>query len=229
MLMSPELSFVGDWAGGILYSDDYQSDFWDDADPDLQTAIAGFTDGRVETYKHAAQSASAGLDPPFVWTLHGGLKCYLHPKMEISILELGGPYVEGGPYLSLDAWAHRNLLEFAVGVEAVAGGEFNPLGQGPFFDWHREILDQRWPIWRYTWKWCGDGTIDTQCGEACEDTSPTAQDDGCRADCMKVEICGDGELDLFELCEHTAPTGTPDLGCDAANPNCSQDCFSCQP
>lgn len=49
---------------------------------------------------------------------------------------------------------------------------------------------------------CGDGVIDQQgpAVEACDDGNTTSGD-GCRADCLGTESCGDGQLDLGEVCD----------------------------
>jgi cysteine-rich repeat protein len=51
-------------------------------------------------------------------------------------------------------------------------------------------------------------------GEACDDNN-LVSGDGCRADCAKAEICGDGELDANEAC-------------DDGNDNVADGCDACQ-
>ncbi|PKN56759.1 MAG: hypothetical protein CVU56_14600 [Deltaproteobacteria bacterium HGW-Deltaproteobacteria-14] len=55
---------------------------------------------------------------------------------------------------------------------------------------------------------CGDGAVGL--GEACDDGN-TDSGDGCRGDCLGLEVCGDGLLDEGEACEPPAtarPTGS---------------------
>jgi cysteine-rich repeat protein len=52
--------------------------------------------------------------------------------------------------------------------------------------------------------------------------------DGCRNDCLKIEVCGDGIIDPpYESCDDSAPDGQVDVGCDIAAPNCDGSCSSC--
>jgi cysteine-rich repeat protein len=61
---------------------------------------------------------------------------------------------------------------------------------------------------------CGDGHIWAGV-EACDDAN-AASGDGCRADCRKVEACGDGALDDGEQCDDA--NGNALDGCDACAP-----------
>ncbi|MCP3100454.1 Ig-like domain-containing protein [Myxococcus sp. K15C18031901] len=67
---------------------------------------------------------------------------------------------------------------------------------------------------------CGDGYLDP--GEVCDDGNRVAGD-GCRADCLGVEVCGDGLLDSAagEQCDDGGTT--PGDGCDEM---CQLDAFS---
>ncbi|NVJ10063.1 tandem-95 repeat protein [Myxococcus sp. AM001] len=67
---------------------------------------------------------------------------------------------------------------------------------------------------------CGDGHTDS--GEVCDDGNRVAGD-GCRADCLGVEVCGDGLVDSVtgEQCDDGGTT--PGDGCDAT---CQLDAFS---
>ncbi len=47
---------------------------------------------------------------------------------------------------------------------------------------------------------CGDGVVQTAFGEGCDDGN-TASGDGCRGDCSGLEVCGDGVLDVDEVCD----------------------------
>jgi cysteine-rich repeat protein len=58
---------------------------------------------------------------------------------------------------------------------------------------------------------CGDGVVDASLGEVCDDGN-TASGDGCRADCKKIERCGDGVVDVGEECDD-GNTNAAD-GCD---------------
>jgi len=178
--MSPELSFQGSYAGGVLYSDDWNDPIWDGASSKLKDAMADYAEGEVVTYSSHESEGSAQLNIPFKWTLHGGIKCYIRPKLELSILEMGGPYIEGGPYVSLDAYVERNQVEFSVGVSAKAGAELNPFGQESLFDWNHDLFDESQVIWRYSWMTCGDGMRQTHCpGHEFLPCDDCPDDDGC--------------------------------------------------
>jgi cysteine-rich repeat protein len=56
---------------------------------------------------------------------------------------------------------------------------------------------------------CGDGVKDDD--EACDDGGATSGD-GCRDDCLKIEICGDGVVDSGEDCDDE--NDNPRDGCD---------------
>ncbi|MEZ4365431.1 MAG: hypothetical protein R2939_03975 [Kofleriaceae bacterium] len=58
---------------------------------------------------------------------------------------------------------------------------------------------------------CGDGLVWAGV-EACDDGN-AASGDGCRADCRKVEACGDGVVDVGEACDDA--NANPADGCDA--------------
>lgn len=47
---------------------------------------------------------------------------------------------------------------------------------------------------------CGDGYLDRDLGEVCDDGN-AASGDGCSADCRSIEICGNGIVDLGEECD----------------------------
>jgi cysteine-rich repeat protein len=59
---------------------------------------------------------------------------------------------------------------------------------------------------------CGDGVIDA--AERCDDGN-TRAGDGCRGDCLKLEVCGDGIVDDNE-------------SCDDANTNPRDGCAGCR-
>ena len=164
--MYPEFGFQGSFAGGVFFSENWSNSTWDDAgdfSSDLADDMLNFKEGEVEGWGTHSVDGYAKLNPPFIWTLNGNLKCYVRPKVELSFLEMGGPYIEGGPYVEFDTKLHRNYIEFNVGMEAEAGGEFNPFGQKSIFDWSTEILNISQTIWRYSWKICGDGVRQTNC------------------------------------------------------------------
>ena len=90
---------------------------------------------------------------------------------------------------------------------------------------------------------CGDGIIDEEFGESCDDGN-TLSGDGCRGDCESNETCGNGVVDLMqgeacdgEGCESgcwgqtcgnsivdTAIGEVCDDGNAVAGPDCSADC-----
>jgi cysteine-rich repeat protein len=61
---------------------------------------------------------------------------------------------------------------------------------------------------------CGDKVIEPTLGEVCDDGN-TSSGDGCRSDCRKTEVCGDGILDAGEAC---------DDGNTLSNDRCPSDC-----
>jgi cysteine-rich repeat protein len=61
---------------------------------------------------------------------------------------------------------------------------------------------------------CGDGFLQPLLGEVCDDEN-NAGGDGCRADCLGVEVCGDGLVDALENC---------DDGNNIDNDGCDADC-----
>ncbi len=67
---------------------------------------------------------------------------------------------------------------------------------------------------------CGDGVLDTACGEVCDDHN-TKSGDGCAADCKSTEICGNGIIDtaVGEVCDDGDKNGT-------AGDQCSENCRS---
>jgi cysteine-rich repeat protein len=76
---------------------------------------------------------------------------------------------------------------------------------------------------------CGDGKIDSDQGEVCDDRN-TAAGDGCSADCLSNETCGNGVRDSSnnEACddgntttEVACPYGTP--VCTRCNSTCTQE------
>jgi cysteine-rich repeat protein len=76
---------------------------------------------------------------------------------------------------------------------------------------------------------CGDGKIDSDQGEVCDDRN-TAAGDGCSADCLSNETCGNGVKDSSknEACddgntttEVACPYGTP--VCTRCNSTCTQE------
>jgi len=76
---------------------------------------------------------------------------------------------------------------------------------------------------------CGNGTIDADQGEVCDDWN-TSSGDGCRADCRSDETCGNGIRDVAknEACddgntttEVSCPYGT--ASCTRCNSTCTQE------
>jgi cysteine-rich repeat protein len=63
---------------------------------------------------------------------------------------------------------------------------------------------------------CGDGIIDDSSGEICDDGN-IFDGDGCSADCLSTDTCGDGEIGIDEAC---------DDGNDVSGDGCSSDCLS---
>ncbi|WP_437941066.1 hypothetical protein [Sorangium sp. So ce341] len=63
---------------------------------------------------------------------------------------------------------------------------------------------------------CGDGTIDTDLGEVCDDGNMEGGD-GCSANCRSKEPCGDGIIDKGEVCDDANSVG---------GDGCSADCRS---
>ncbi len=72
---------------------------------------------------------------------------------------------------------------------------------------------------------CGDSVV---CGEEVCDDGNTSSGDGCRSDCMGLEICGDGLVDTAEACEDSTLDGV-DLGCPQTEPDCVMECHACSP
>ena len=62
---------------------------------------------------------------------------------------------------------------------------------------------------------CGNSVVDVGTGEVCDDGNTTSGD-GCRADCQKIEACGDAVLDDGEGCDDG--NTNPADGCDACGP-----------
>jgi cysteine-rich repeat protein len=62
---------------------------------------------------------------------------------------------------------------------------------------------------------CGDGNVDTGCGEVCDDGNTTSGD-GCRGDCMGIEQCGDNLVDKNETCD--------DGNTSSCGGSCKSDC-----
>lgn len=62
---------------------------------------------------------------------------------------------------------------------------------------------------------CGNSIVDVATGEVCDDGNTTSGD-GCRADCQKIEMCGDAILDDGEGCDDG--NANPADGCDACGP-----------
>jgi MYXO-CTERM domain-containing protein len=67
-----------------------------------------------------------------------------------------------------------------------------------------------------TFSACGDGVLNTTAGEVCDDGNTTGGD-GCSANCLSTEICGNGILDPGEACDDGNTTG---------GDGCSADCTS---
>jgi cysteine-rich repeat protein len=67
---------------------------------------------------------------------------------------------------------------------------------------------------------CGDGAIDTDLGEVCDD-GDTEGGDGCSADCRSLEVCGNGVVDVIrgELCD----SGAANANVEGAP--CREDCL----
>lgn len=65
---------------------------------------------------------------------------------------------------------------------------------------------------------CGNGAVGPD--EACDDGN-TASGDGCRADCAKVEVCGDSALDVSD-------DGASGEQCDDGNSNPADGCDACK-
>jgi cysteine-rich repeat protein len=61
---------------------------------------------------------------------------------------------------------------------------------------------------------CGDGIINTACGEHCDPPAPGR----CDAQCQRIPYCGDGIVDPGEQCDDGSLNGTPGH-CDS---NCTQ-------
>lgn len=59
---------------------------------------------------------------------------------------------------------------------------------------------------------CGDGVLDLELGEACDDGGASV---GCTATCQLAR-CGDGLLDLGEACDEGSANGAPGAACTAA-------------
>ncbi len=53
---------------------------------------------------------------------------------------------------------------------------------------------------------CGDGHLNLAAGEVCDDGN-TVGGDGCRADCLGEEECGDGLVDVGEACDDGGTSG----------------------
>lgn len=64
---------------------------------------------------------------------------------------------------------------------------------------------------------CGDGVIDRNVGEVCDDGN-VRPGDGCASDCRSLERCGDGNLDQNEACDD----GNKVSG-DGCNSTCTSD------
>ena len=63
---------------------------------------------------------------------------------------------------------------------------------------------------------CGDGVVDRDLGEACDDSN-NDNGDGCQADCA-LPVCGDGILDPGEDCDTAGESATCDADCTV--PSC---------
>jgi cysteine-rich repeat protein len=63
---------------------------------------------------------------------------------------------------------------------------------------------------------CGDGVVDTACGEVCDDHN-TAGSDGCAGNCKSTEVCGNHIIDseVGEVCDDGDKNGTPGDPCSA--------------
>ena len=49
---------------------------------------------------------------------------------------------------------------------------------------------------------CGDGVLDTQFGEECDDGNRLDDLNGCSTDCRQNNVCGDGIVQsVFEFCD----------------------------
>ena len=57
---------------------------------------------------------------------------------------------------------------------------------------------------------CGDGVLNATAGEACDDGNRIGGD-GCSADCLSDETCGNGVVDPGEICDDAGES----LGCDS--------------
>jgi cysteine-rich repeat protein len=66
---------------------------------------------------------------------------------------------------------------------------------------------------------CGNGVVDD--GEVCDDGN-TVSGDGCRRDCLKIEVCGDGIIDANEGCDDGSSNGGSNSGGSAVK--CSTQC-----
>jgi cysteine-rich repeat protein len=61
---------------------------------------------------------------------------------------------------------------------------------------------------------CGDGVLNTTCGEQCDDGN-TSDADGCQGDCQ-LPVCGDGIVDAGETCDDTNQ-----VSCDGCSASCA--------
>ncbi|MDO4714174.1 MAG: hypothetical protein Q4B28_06105 [bacterium] len=55
---------------------------------------------------------------------------------------------------------------------------------------------------------CGNGILETQLGEECDDGDSNGQNQQCSSTCKNVNRCGNGQIDLGESC-HTCPEDVP--------------------
>lgn len=59
---------------------------------------------------------------------------------------------------------------------------------------------------------CGDGEIDRSAGEVCDDGN-TVSNDGCSADCLSTEVCGNMIVDVDEACDDGEESATCNADC----------------
>jgi len=197
---TPEASFYGDFAGGIVYSEDWDDPYWDNADDwgedwavikaNFDQARAGWKENEWTTWKFHQEEGSASIDD-LLWGAHGQIKCYVKPKIEVSFLQVGGVYLTGGPYVAFDVWIPPLHLAFSVGLEALVGGEINLGGIIPIWNYEQVIYEWSQVLWEWTWQRCGDGFRSLGCAQ---DIGSNCADDCPSDDCDKPsEECDAGQ------------------------------------